>query len=223
MNVSELDDLKTAWQALDRKLDRHNQLLLEQTLHKLHSRFKRSLLPLQLGQALQMLLGVVLILPAVSVWSSLRDGSVLFWAGIVVHAYAVLMIIAGGVMQGLLAKSDSSDSVLKNQKRLATARHYYVIFGMCLGLPWWFLWIPFMMVIVGAGAGIDFYAQMPTTINWMLGVSIVCMLATIALHRWGMKHSRWSARIERNLAGNSLNRSSAILDEIKSFEQVDRL
>lgn len=222
MSVSELDDLKAAWQALDRKLDRQNDLLLSQTLHRLHKRFKRfkrRLLPLQLGQAIQMLLGVVLVLPAISVWSTLRDGSVLFWAGILLHVYGVLMIIVSGVMLGLLAQIDSSASVLKNQKRLATARRYYVISGMCLGLPWWFLWIPFMMVVAAAGASIDFYAQMPTTINWMFGVGIIGLMATIALHRWGMRHPRWAGRIERNMVGKSLLRSSVILDEIESFEK----
>lgn len=219
MSISELDDLRTAWQALDRKLDRQNQLLLNQTLHKLHTRLKRRLRPLLLGQVLQMSFGVLLILPSIAVWSSLRDGSVQFWAGILMHVYGVLIIIAGGVLLGLLAKIDSGDSVLENQKRLANARHFYAIAGMCIGLPWWFLWIPFMMVIVGASTGIDFYAQMPTSINWMFAAGIGGLIATIALHRWGMKHPRWSGTIERNMTGKSLLRSSAILDEIASFEQ----
>lgn len=219
MSISELDDLKTAWQALEFKLERQNHLLLNQTLNNLQKQFRRRLLPFQFGQVIQILLGVALILLAVSTWSSLRNGSILFWAGILLHVYGVLVIIAGGVMLGLLAKIDSSDSVLINQKRLAVCRRLYVIFGMCIGLPWWFLWIPFMMVVFAAGADVDFYAQMPNTISWMFGAGFVAFVATIALHRWGMNHPRWSGRIERNLVGKSLLRSSAILDEIESFEQ----
>ncbi|NQD35417.1 hypothetical protein HPT27_00180 [Permianibacter sp. IMCC34836] len=218
-NPMELDDLKAAWQAMDRKLEQQNGLLLLQARESQFKTLRRRLLPLRFGQALQMLFGVALILPSVTVWSSLRDGSALFWAGIVMHVYGVMLIVTGGIMQGLLSEFDRGESVLTNQKRLAKARRFYVLAGMSVGLPWWLLWIPFMMVISAAATGVDFYARMPSAINWMLLVGVLGLVATLLLHRWAMRRPSWANRIERSAAGRSLNRAKATLDEIAAFEQ----
>lgn len=215
----ELDDLKTAWQTLDRKLEQQNALLLHQARESTFKTLHRRLLPLRFGQAVQMLVGVALILPAVAVWSSLRDGSVLFWAGIAMHVYGVALIIVGGIMQGLLSEFDRGEPVLVKQKRLARARRFYVVAGMWVGLPWWLLWIPLMMVLVAAGTGVDVYARMPTGIHWMLLVGVLGLVATLLFHRWAMHRPHWAARIEGSAAGRSLNRAKATLDEIAAFER----
>jgi len=218
-NVLELDDLKAAWQSLDRKLDLQNTLLLDQARERRFRTLSRRLLPLRFGQALQMVFGVLLILLAVSVWSSLRDGSVLFWAAIFMHVYGVVLIMLGGIMYGKLSNFDRGETVLENQKRLARARRFYLIAGMAVGLPWWFLWIPFGMVAIVAGTGIDVYARAPAGFNWMFVGCVAGLLLTVGGCFWAMRRPEWAPRIERSAAGRSLNRAKAALDELDAFER----
>lgn len=219
-NVLELDDLKTAWQSLDRKLDLQNTLLLDQARERRFKTLSRRLLPLRFGQALQMVFGVLLILMAVSVWSSPGHGSVLFWSAVFMHVYGVVLIGMGGEMQRMLSQFDPGEPVLANQKRLARARRFYVIAGAAaIGLPWWFLWIPFGMVAVAAATGIDGYARAPATFNWMFVGCVAGFLLTLGALRWAMRRPQWAARIERSMAGRSLNRAKAALDELDAFER----
>jgi serine/threonine-protein kinase len=218
-NVLELDDLKAAWQSLDRKLDLQNTLLLDQAHERRFRTLGRRLLPLRVGQALQMVFGVALILPAVSVWSSLRDGSVLFWAAIFMHVYGAVLIMLGAIMHGVLRQFDPGEPVLDSQKRLARARRFYVIAGLAAGLPWWFLWIPFGLVVISATTGIDAYARASQEFNWMFTACFAGFLLTLGGYRWAMRRPQWAARIERSAAGRSLNRAKAALEELEAFER----
>ncbi len=215
----ELDDLKNAWASLDRKLDLQNTLLLDQMRARRFRSLTLRLLPLRFGQVVQMVFGVLLILPAVAVWSELKDGSMLFWSAIAMHVYGVLLIILGGVMQGKLSEFDRNESVLANQKRLAQARRFYIIGGMAVGLPWWFLWVPFGAVVVSAIAGIDLYARAPDNMAWMFAGGVAGYLLTLVAYRWAMQKPAWAARIEGSAAGWSLNQARKTLDELNAFEK----
>lgn len=215
----ELDDLKTAWQALDRKLEQQNTLLLNQARTEKAKSLKRRLWPLRLGQSVQMLVGVLLILLSVSVWSQLDADSPAFWAAIILHGYSVLMIIFGGVMHGLLSEIDCSQPVLQIQKRLARARRFYVVGGMWIGLVWWLLWLPFMMVLVAFVAGVDMYSRISAAVPWIVAGGLLGLVATLAFHRWAQRRPKLAAWLERASAGGSLNRAQAMLDEIAAFER----
>jgi len=218
-DVLELDDLKSAWASLDRKLDLRNALLLDQVREKRFKTLSVRLLPLRFGQAVQMVSGVLLILLAVSVWSEFKDASVLFWSAIAMHVYGVVLISLGGVMQGKLSEFDRNENVLENQKRLARARRFYVLGGMAVGLPWWFLWVPFGAVGVAAVAGVDLYARAPGIMAWMFAGGVVGYALTLVVYRWAMQKPEWAARIEGSAAGRSLNRAREVLDELNAFEK----
>jgi hypothetical protein len=82
----ELDDLKTAWQTLDRRLDAQTALNLHIFKDGKLDKARRGLQPLAWGQALQILCGVALIVWAVPFWSAHLDVSHLLLAGISVVA-----------------------------------------------------------------------------------------------------------------------------------------
>src|SRR3546814_10367088 len=63
------------------------------------------------------------------------------------HVYGIAVIIFGGVMLGRISRIDFSTPVLNLQKQLASVRRQYVIGGMCVGLPWWLLWVPCAMLV----------------------------------------------------------------------------
>ncbi len=218
-DILELDDLKSAWQSLDRKLDLQNALLLDQAREKRFKTLGRRLLPLRFGKAVQMMFGALLILPSVSVWGEYRLGSLLFWSAIAMHVYGVVLIILGGIMQGKLSEFDRGESVLENQRRLASARRFQVLSGMAVGLPWWFIWVPFSAVIVAAVADIDMYAKAPGVMAWMFFGGVAGWALTIVVYRWAMQKPKWAARMERSAAGRSFERAKQTLDELNAFEQ----
>lgn len=218
-DVLELDDLKNAWQSLDRKLDLQNALLLDQAREKRFKTLGRRLLPLRFGKVVQMLFGGLLILPAVSVWTELWDGSLLFWSGITMHVYGVVLIALGGIMHAKLSEIDRGESVLENQKRLARARRFQVLSGMAVGLPWWFIWVPCSAVVAAAVADVDIYTNAPGPMAWMFAGGVVGWVLTLVVYRWAVQKPQWAARMESSAAGRSLDRAREVLDELNAFER----
>lgn len=66
--------------------------------------------------------------------------------GIGLHVYCIGLIVFGGIMQGFVAGIDYAAPVLAIQQRLLRMQ-VYVIGGMAIGLPWWFLTAPLLVVL----------------------------------------------------------------------------
>src|SRR5690606_24683864 len=64
----ELDELKSAWQALDRKLERENSLRLDDLRDRKLGKVHDSLRPLFRGQVAQILFGIPFIALATLLW-----------------------------------------------------------------------------------------------------------------------------------------------------------
>ena len=68
----ELDELKSAWQVLDQRLETSNRLQLQAFREGKFHQLKRRLRPLFWGQVAQMVLGVAVVLSAVAFWTAHR-------------------------------------------------------------------------------------------------------------------------------------------------------
>ena len=220
-SIMELDNLKHAWQTLDRRLEQQNTLQLKIFRDRKLDTLRRHLRPLARGQAAQILCGVALVLLSVAFWTEHRDELHLLIAGVVMHLYGIAIIIIAGVTHGRLSRIDYSAPVLGIQKQLASLRKLYVIGGMCVGLPWWLLWVPAAMMAFKGLFGADFYANSPLTVWISLPLGVVGLLATAWFHRWSRQPSRprLAKVMESSLTGASLRNAQAILDEITQFEQ----
>lgn len=212
----ELDDFKSAWQALDKQLQTHNTLqlaLLKE--HKLqHAR--SSLRPLFWGQWLQVLLGLAVLAIGVMTWTTNRGSGQVLAAGVSLHVYGVLAIALGSATM-LLSRVDASAPVLAIQKKLARLRRTYVASGLLLGWSWWLLWVP-LVICLGALTGVDPLTYWPAIVPWGLAVGVVGLLSTLALYAWIIRghHPRHAAD---PLAATSIGRAQRILDEITCFER----
>ena len=216
----ELDELKVTWQALDRKLQQSNAIQLQLFKDGRLKGMRSSLRPLFWGQVVQLLFGIPFLALAVLLWSSGHDlPAHVIAAGIVVHAYGVAVIAFSGMMLGLILGLDYSAPVLGIQKHLAHLRRVYVINGMVAGLPWWFLWVPVLMVLTGLGGG-DLYARAPSVVWIGLGIGAAGLLATWWFHRWSRspQRPRLAKAMEDSVTGGSLRKAQAILREIAQFE-----
>jgi hypothetical protein len=213
----EPDDIKSAWQSLDRRLQRQHALELHRFREEKLQRMRSGLRPLLLGQCLQVLFGIGVVVLAAALWSTHPRAAAVIVAGVIVHAYGVACIVGAGATLGAMARIDHAAPVLEIQKQLARVRKVYVIGGMVLGIPWWFLWIPFVMVLAGL-AGIDVFARAPSFVYWGVAVGALGMLGTWWVYRWSRRPARAQA-LDDALSGASLRRARARIEELERFER----
>lgn len=221
----ELDELKQAWKTLDARLTLQNRLQLEALHERKVGRIRSRLRPLFWGQIIQILFGVWMVLIGVDVWASHRDTLHLLLAGLVVHAYGVATIIAAGVVCAGIARIDHAAPVLELQRRLARLRRAYVLGGMCVGLPWWVMWVPFIMTLAMSATGIDIYAVAHASsplANWLnisIAVGVLGLIGTWIFHRWSRHPSRAALgkKLDDGAAGGSLRKAQAELDALTRY------
>ncbi|MEO5561705.1 MAG: hypothetical protein ABIR10_18720, partial [Dokdonella sp.] len=217
----ELDDLKLAWQTLDRRLEQQNALNLQLFKDGRLDKTRRGLRPLIWGQAVQMLIGAAGAFWFAPFWIAHRHELPLLLAGLTMHAYCIGLIVFGAVMQARIAHIDYAAPVLQIQRELLSLRRTYVIGGLLLGLPWWFLYVPLIMVLAKVGDNVDVFDSAPSFVFTSLAVGGAGLLLTWALHRWANRLGR--ARIGRWLddtaAGASIRRAQAAVDDLSRFEK----
>ena len=216
----ELDDFKSAWQALDHRLQLHNTLKLHALRERKLDKARDSLRPLFRGQVVQILFGIPFILLAALLWISQPAHASSIIAGVLVHAYGVLTIIAAGVVLGALRDVDYAAPVLDIQKKLLRARTLYIRSGMVAGLPWWFLWIAILQTLAGLG-DVDLLAKAPALVWSGYGIGAIGLIGTWWFHRWARRPERaeFGRKMDDGLSGGSLRKALAQLDELQRFER----
>lgn len=216
----ELSELQQAWHGLDRRLSDVAFQLRPLNREPMLDRIRTSLRPLFWGQVLQIVAGIGLALLAVSFWTGHLATPHYVLIGIVFHLYAVAMIVAGGLVIEAIRRLDFDAPVLTIQKRLARLERVHVLAGWCVGLPWWVLWLPALMMVL-AQLGADVHERIPH--DWVLGnivVGLIGIVATLAVVRW-LKRSgglERAERVEAVLAGPSIGNAREFLAELKAFE-----
>jgi hypothetical protein len=217
----ELDELKTAWQSLEQRLQRVETLRLAEGYDRRARAVHTSLRPLAIGQSVQIAFGIAMIIVGVALWSSFKTIVPVFVSGLVLHVYGVVTIIAAGVVLGGIARIDRSLPVVALQRRLAKLRRAYVVSGMIVGLPWWVLWTVAPIVVASlAAAG---HGSVDPNVGLWLGTSVAFgvggLVATWALHRWARRPGReaFAQRFDDAAAGSSLRRAQAELDALQLF------
>jgi hypothetical protein len=220
-SIMELDELKTAWHTLDRRLEQQHRLNLQLFKDGRMGRARRGLRPLLWGQAAQMLIGVVGALWFAPFWVEHLHEPALLVAGFVMHAYCIGLIVFGAVMQARIAHIDYAAPVLTIQRELLRLRRTYIVGGLLIGLPWWFLYVPLLMVLVSVIGGGDLLEKAPAFVFIGLGSGAAGLLMTWIVYRWANRPQR--ARIGRMLddsaAGASIRRAQTAVDDLSRFEQ----
>ncbi|WP_031339709.1 hypothetical protein [Xanthomonas maliensis] len=216
----ELDDFKSAWQSLDRRLQLDTMLQLHALRERKLDKTRGSLRPLFWGQVVQILFGLAFILLASLLWMSHPAHASSIVAGVLVQAYGVVTIVAAGLVLGQIGNIDYSQPVLGIQKQLLRARTLYIGSGMVAGLPWWFLWVAILQALAGLG-DVDLLAKAPALVWSGYGIGIAGLLATGWFHRWARRPQRaeLGKTMDASLSGGSLRKALAQLDELQRFER----
>jgi len=212
----ELDDLKQAWAALDRRLARQESLRLHLFRSDRLDKARRGLRPLFWGQIVQILFGAGMIVLGVALWTSHRDTWALLVTGLIIHAYGVITIICSGLVLGYMSQIDYAAPVLAIQQRFGTLRRVYALTSAVVNLPWWLMWLFVMIAILGL-VGVDMYAAAPVFVWTCMATGVAGLLGTWAWYRW--RHARTGVRHGYDEACGSLRRAQKLLDEVARFEQ----
>lgn len=215
----ELEDLKSAWQSLDRRLARQESIELLRFRESGHRRLKSSLRPLFWGQCAQIAFGIACIVAGVATWKTLGAAVPFLVAGIIAHVYGVVTVAAAGIVLGQLSRLDTALPVLELQRRLLRLRKLYLISGMAVGLPWWVLWMVPLFAIASYQASLDGASGPPLWLWICLAGGLAGIAATWWFHRWLHRPGRetLARRVEDQAAGKSLRRAQAELDELKRY------
>lgn len=206
----ELDDMKQAWQQLDRRLASLEHDVARRSV-------QGNLRALRLGQWLLILMGAGLALVAGSFWFDHRDHGALLLAGLALHAYALIFIVAGARNLYLQSRIDYGAPVVVIQQALARLRDWRSTWeGWVFGIANCFAWVPMLMVLF-AYAGVDIWRERPAVVGWWLFAAFACLLAFLGVMRWGRTNPKIQRVLDCNSIGAGLRKAGATLDELERF------
>jgi hypothetical protein len=218
----ELDEMKLAWQALGRQLERRNALGLQLFRQGQAGRLRRHLRPLVWGQSLQIALGVALMLWGIAFWSSQLGRWRAMACGIAMHAFGVVLVALAGRLLFLLQGIDYAAPVLTIQRRLATMRAWRVrVEAPLLVLLGSFMWIPAVLMLMLGDAdrvGLDLWRQFPGLSVWLAINGLFALLLALLVY-WLVRRAGRARWLENNFTGSAIRRAEGVLEEIGRFER----
>jgi len=219
--IMELDDLKQAWQTLDRRLEQQAAINLHLLTESRVQKAKSSLGWLWIGKILQIAVAVAMTVFFATFWIAHRDNPMLLLSGIVMHAYSVMLIVAGVMELLIVTRIRHAAPVLAIQKYLTYLKLWRNRMMPWLGLSWWLLWIPLTLIGFEALFGADIWANAPSVVYIFLAIGLGGLLATLWLVYASPQRFRKPVRdyLENSNTGLAITRAQAMLDEIGQFEK----
>lgn len=218
-----LEDMKAAWEILDKRLAEQNRLALQALADNRIDRAKSALKPLALGLGVQILFGVALAVTFATFWIRHLDSIHLVVAGLLVHAYGLLLIIDAGGQLVMIRQIDHGKPVVEIQTALTSLRARRVRFAPWIyGITGCLVWVPFLMVAF-ATVGADLWTMAPQVMNWLI-LSAVVALAGFLLLQWlviRQPGSRLARSITDMNAGTSLLKARKFLEELEQFQKEE--
>ncbi len=220
MTYSELDDLKSTWQTLNRNLERQHALALHAFREKKLSRFRSGFRPLVAGQIIQIICGALLALVGGSFWTGHLGVAHLMIYGISVHLYGIMLIMFAARDLYLIKQFDYAAPVLVLQKQIAALREWHVRAGLWFGVTGSFIWIPVILMIFH-GLGADVWQRNPAVVGWFFASALVSLGIIYGMVAFSRRPGRekFARSLEDSSAGRSVKRAESLLEEIERFEQ----
>ena len=180
----ELDDLKTAWQSLDRRLEQVYASELR-TLRQQHlGKVRRHVRLLTAGRIIQLLAGVALTLFMGDFWISHLDQPHLLICGVLLHVYGIMLIISSAREFYLINNLHYDSPVVLIQRKLAELRRWHLTEAYVFGVTGCFIWVPMVLVAFQllfwcrclfecARRGVGLPCQRSGASSWWLGYSLL--------------------------------------------------
>lgn len=211
----ELDEMKQAWQVLERRLERqqvwHEQIWRESRLDKL----RHGLRPLLWGQAIQLAFGVLFTALGAAFWASHLQVTHLLVCGVLVQAFGLCVIGFSARTLQLIERIDHAAPVLTIQRQLADLRRWRVrIEAPINAVLGCFVWIVALWMAL-AWYDVDLWST--GFVRWAL-LSGLAGVAAVTLTVWLARRLGLARKLEDGVAGRSVQKAEAVLDELARFE-----
>jgi hypothetical protein len=217
MSVTELDDLKIAWQTLNRNLERQNALALHQFKENKLARFRSGLRPLVVGQLLQLLVGIAITAASARFWINHLSAPTLLICGLLLHAYGIMFIALAARDLLLIHRIDYAAPVLEIQKQLAELRAWHIRAAAWHGFTGSVIWLPVMIVVLHM-LGPKGAVANPAKIVWLISTALVCLAFNYGFMRLARSSGKCGQALRKSWIGSTVNRAQTALDEIARFE-----
>ncbi|MFT3789732.1 MAG: hypothetical protein QM741_01375 [Rudaea sp.] len=234
----QLDDLKLAWQALDRQLERRFALDLHAFKATRLDRLRAGLRPMQAGLWLRILFGAALIAASAATWPNYWQYPVIVVCGAAVQIYGIATCALSGRALWLIHEIDYAAPVLRIQQELARLRAFHLRSSFWLGNAWWVLWVPLLplllvwttsaemlnsrLTIDGVATGETLPDQLgrawPNLLYYLIPCLLMMALFAWLYRLWKIKRPDSFARFERQSA-RGLTNAMDMLREIERFER----
>lgn len=211
----ELDELKSAWAALDRHLQQqtalNTHLFRERKLDKVSKGMRR----LYWGKIAQILFGDALIYFGIVSTMRYLGNMPLLICSVFMLLYGVLIVVFGGVSLARISRIDYAAPVLDIQKRVGTLHRAHITANLWAGLPWWFLWIAIFALEMKANVGVDLFVSSPAFISVSAAIGVIGFVTTL----WFYRRPRAAETQDYATVPRGLRDAGAALDEIARFER----
>jgi len=218
MSATELDDLKAAWQTLNRNLERQNALALDEFKERKLSRFRSGLRPLVIGQVMQLVLGAAMTIFFAQFWVGHAAAPSLFVSGLLLQLYGTMFVAFAARDLLLIRRIDYAAPVIVIQRQLAELQSWHLRAAVFHGLTGAVAWLPAMLVLLHF-LGADVLMNKPSKMWWLVSTALVCLCFDYALIRLARSPGRCGVALRNSWIGGTVIRAKAALEEVEKFER----
>jgi len=208
----ELDELKSAWQTLDRHLQQQTtlnaHLLRERKLDKVSKGMRRR----YWAKIVQILFGDALIYFGILCTMRYLGNTSLLICSVFMLLYGVLIVVFGGVSLARISRIDYAAPVLDIQKQVGALHRAHVTANRWAGLPWWFLWFAIFALEMKGNVGVDLFVSAPLVVWISMVIGVIGFVATLWFYRR-------SPKSDNAATPRGLRDARSALDEIARFER----
>jgi len=215
----ELDELRAAWQSMDTRLASQQALTREILRYGRRHQLLTVLRPMVVGQTVGVVSGLAGALGAAAFWVQRSNVPHLLAIGIMMQVYAILLILVVARTLALIAGVDANEPVVALQRRVALIRRTVVLGGIWLGLPWWILWVPVLVMVFHAFLGVDLMVREPGVVVGCALFGAAGLLVTLERMRRMRATPDTVQRLDSIFAGRGLVSVQRTLDDLARFER----
>jgi hypothetical protein len=218
MPATELDDLKAAWQTLNRNMERQNALALDEFRERKLSRFRSGLRPLAVGQVIQLILGSAMTIFFAQFWVNHIAVPSLFVSGLLLQFYGTMFLAFAARDLLLIRRIDYAAPVIVIQRQLAELQSWHLRAAVFHGLTGAVAWLPAMLVLLHF-LDADVLMNKPSKMWWLISTALVCLAFNYALIRLARSPRRCGMSLRNSWIGRTVIRARTTLEEVEKFER----
>jgi hypothetical protein len=214
----ELDDLKSSWQTLDRRVSQLTALNLALITDLQRRKARWRLLPVFASALLSVAVGGWLVGVFARFWLAHLGTPSAVVAGVTLQAASTGVVVIGVVQLLIVTRINFAQPVVAMQRYLALLQAWEARSFHWTWLGAWLLWPALLVAGAMALAGVDLWERAPGVVLINGAAAVGAALLSVMFHRFARRPGgRLGAWMECLLTNHSVRRAKSALDEIERF------